>query len=79
MLAFISPLTLTSTLASVFVRGLAGGLTGIIVAALAYSFLNNREFAETVSEIRGRLWRGSTKREGGASIVASAEEAVELK
>jgi len=79
VLAFISPLTLTSTLASVFVRGLAGGLTGIIVAALAYSFLNNREFAETVSEIRGRLWRGSTKREGGASIVASAEEAVELK
>lgn len=79
ILALISPLTLESTLASVFVKGFAGGAVGIIVAALAYSFLRNREFAETVSEIRGRLWRGSIKAEGGSAIVASAEETAELK
>src|SRR3989338_797388 len=79
MLSLTSPFTLTSTLASVFVKGLAGGLTGIMVSAFVYALLKNREFTETVAEVRGRLWRGSIKAEGGTSIVASAEETAELK
>lgn len=79
MLSLTSPLTLTSTLASVLVKGFAGGLTGIIVSAIVYALLKNREFTETVAEVRGRLWRGSIKLEGGTSIVASAEETAELK
>ncbi|MDO8552594.1 MAG: lipid II flippase MurJ [bacterium] len=79
MLSLTSPLTLTSTLASVFVKGFAGGLTGITISALVYALLGNREFIETVAEVRGRLWRGSIKVEGGASIVSSAEETAELK
>ncbi|MEK7132686.1 MAG: lipid II flippase MurJ [Patescibacteria group bacterium] len=78
-LALIGPLTLSSTLASVLVRGFVAGASGIIVAGFAYSLLKNREFSETVAEVRGRLWRGSIKAESRASIVASAEEAAELK
>ncbi|MDO8561500.1 MAG: lipid II flippase MurJ [bacterium] len=79
MLAFIGPLTLSSTLASVLTKGFAGGAAGIVAVGLAYALLGNREFAETVAEMRGRLWRGSIKAEGGTAIVASAEEAAELK
>ena len=49
------------------------------VAGFAYALLGNREFTETIAEIRGRLWRGFIKEEGGTEIVASAEEAGELK
>ena len=56
-LTLVGPLTLSSTLASVFLRGLFGGLVGIAAAMLAYAFLKNREYAETVSAIRARLWR----------------------
>ncbi|MEK7106565.1 MAG: lipid II flippase MurJ [Patescibacteria group bacterium] len=79
MLALVGQVTLASTLASVFVRGFAAGASGLIVSGLAYSLLGNREFAETVAEVRGRLWRGYMKTEGGKAIVASAEEAAELK
>lgn len=78
-LAIIGPLTLSSTLASVLIKGFAAGTSGIIVAGLVYAFLGNREFAETVAEIRGRLWRGFIKEEGGTEIVVPAEEAAELK
>ncbi|MDO8481658.1 MAG: lipid II flippase MurJ [bacterium] len=78
-LSLVGTLTLSSTLASVLTKGLAAGATGIIVAGIAYSLLGNREFAETALEIRGRLWRGFIKEEGGTEIVVSAEEAAELK
>lgn len=78
-LALVSPLTLNSTLASVFVKGFVGGLTGIIVTAITYALLRNKEFAETVSEIRGRMWRESIRTEDGKSMVAPAEEIAELK
>ena len=79
VLYLIGPLTFSSTLASVLTKGFSAGIAGIIAAGLAYALLGNREFAETVAEIRGRLWRGFIKEEGGTEIVASAEEAAELK
>ena len=78
-LYLIGPLTFSSTLASVLTKGFSAGVAGMAVAGLVYAFLGNREFAETVAEIRGRLWRGFIKEEGGTEIVASAEEAAELK
>ena len=78
-LYLIGPLTFSSTLASVLTKGFSAGVAGMGVAGLVYAFLGNREFAETVAEIRGRLWRGFIKEEGGTEIVVSAEEAAELK
>ncbi|MBI2611004.1 hypothetical protein HYW60_03680 [Candidatus Kaiserbacteria bacterium] len=70
-LTLVGPLTLSSTLLSVFLRGLAGGIAGICGAVLVYAFLNNREYLETVSAIRGRLWRAPLPQ---AQPIASAEE-----
>ncbi len=75
----IGPLTFSSTLASVLFKGFAAGASGIAAAGLAYALLRNREFAETVAEIHGRLWRGFIRKEGGTEVVVSAEEAAELK
>lgn len=78
-LSLMEPLTLASTLASILTKGFAAGVAGMTVAGFAYALLGNREFAETVAEIRGRLWRGFIRKEGGTEIVVSAEEAAELK
>ena len=78
-LAVIGPLTLASTLASVLTKGFIAGVMGVVASGLVYAFLGNREFAETVAEVQGRLWRGFIRKEGGTAIVVSAEEAAELK
>ena len=78
MLAILGPLTFSSTLLSVFTRGFTAGAFGLIVAGLAYALLQNREYFETVAEVRGRLWRGSVEAESGMTLVASAEESAEL-
>lgn len=78
-LVFIGPLTLSSTLLSVFIRGFAAGGLGIIVSGLAYALLKNPEYTETVVAVRARLWRGTVKSESGVTLVASAEESTELK
>lgn len=57
MLALIGPLTLTSTFLSVFTRGAAAAVVGILGAGIVYALLNNREFWETVTSLRGKLWR----------------------
>ncbi|HCM43330.1 TPA: hypothetical protein DIS55_00015 [Candidatus Kaiserbacteria bacterium] len=73
MLVAVGPLTLTSTLVSVFLRGFAGGATGIIVTALAYWLLRNREYRETAEAIRSKLWR-TPQTEGEITVAASAED-----
>lgn len=78
-LAFIGPLTLSSTLLSVFIRGFAAGTAGIIVSGVAYALFNNQEYFETMKAVRARLWRGAVKSESGVTLVASAEESTELK
>ena len=55
VLVAIGPITLASTTLTVFTRGFAAGVFGIIVAGLVYALLGSREFAEIVEAIRGRL------------------------
>jgi len=52
---------------------LAGGATGIIVTALAYWLLRNREYRETAEAIRSKLWR-TPQTEGEITVAASAED-----
>ena len=73
VLYLVGPLTFSSTLLSVFLRGLAGGIAGLATAALVYWLLRNREFGETIEAIRGKLWR-SARPEGEYAVVASAED-----
>jgi len=73
VLTFMGPLTLSSTLASVFLRGIAGGLVGVFVAALVYRMLGNTEFAENVATIRSKVWRGAKESEV-PTVVSSAED-----
>ena len=70
-LVVLGPLTLSSTLLSVFLRGLAGGVMGLAVAALIYWLLRNREYMETISAVRGKLWRTQS---AAPHPIASAEE-----
>ena len=70
-LVVVGPLTLSSTLLSVFLRGFAAGLTGILAAALVYALLKNREYTEMVAAMRERFWRTSLP---AVHPVASAEE-----
>ena len=71
VLAALGPLTLFSTVLSVFSKGFAAGLAGIATAAFVYALTRNREYRETITAIRARLW----KEEYPASPpLASAEE-----
>ena len=71
ILVVLGPLTLSSTLLSVFLRGLAGGVVGIAAAALVYRLLGNREYAEVISGIREKFWRTELP---ARQPLASAEE-----
>lgn len=73
-LLLLGPLTLSSTLASVFVRGFAGGVAGCIVAALAYSMLRNREFFEIYAVMRKRFSR-FREPQPAVTVAVSAEDA----
>jgi len=72
-LYIIGPLTLSSTLLSVFSRGLAGGIAGLAAAAFIYWIVRNREFGETIEAIRAKLWR-TPKPAGEIAVVSSAED-----
>ncbi len=75
VLQLMGPITLTSTILSVFIRGLAGGVAGICAAMVVYGLLNNHEFKETVSLMRTRI-PGFSRRAATLSpdIVAASEE-----
>lgn len=66
-LALSGPISLSSTLASVFLKGLFAGTVGMLAAALTYRLLRNSEFFEVFDAIHRRLWRT-------APVAASAEE-----
>ena len=78
-LYFLGPLSLSSTLLSVFIRGFSAGIIGIAAAAIAYSLLKNPEYIQTAGALRAKLWKGAVKSESGVTLVASAEESTELK
>lgn len=63
----IGDITLSSTLASVVIRGGTAGLVGCVAAALVYYLLGSREFAENIGALRKRIWRD-------VEPVASAEQ-----
>ena len=63
--------TLSSTLLSVFMPVLAGGVAGLAAGALVYWLLGNREYRETISVMRGKLWRTKLP---ASQPIASAEE-----
>jgi putative peptidoglycan lipid II flippase len=71
-LSIAGPITLSSTLLSVFTRGLAGGLIGIASGAIVYALLGSREFAETLAALRAKIRRGKLS----PSMVAATEEHV---
>lgn len=71
-LFLIGPLTLSSTLISVFTRGFVAGSFGIIVCGLVYYFAGSREYLETVEAVRNRLWRAAKERD--VTVAPSAEE-----
>jgi putative peptidoglycan lipid II flippase len=57
VLVLTGPLTLSSTLLSVFLKGLGGGVAGIAGAAAVHWLMGNREYLETTSVVRDKLWR----------------------
>ena len=67
----LGPLSLTSTLLSVFLKGFVAGLAGIAGVTLIYMLLPSREFNETVGVMHERLWR---RRLAPGQPIASAEE-----
>ncbi len=71
MLVVVGPLTLSSTLLSVFLRGFAGGVAGIAAAVFIYMVFRNREYQETVAIVHGKLWRTPLSR---SRPIASVEE-----
>lgn len=70
-LMLLGPLTLSSTLLSVMLRGATAAIAGIAGAAIVYALLRNREFLETIAVARGRLWSSPTPL---AQPLSSAEE-----
>lgn len=56
-LVVLGTVTLSSTLASVFLRGGSAGVIGIGVATLVYYLMGSREFGEAAQAIKRRMWR----------------------
>lgn len=62
----------TTTSISIFLLGLIGGVSGILVTMVVYHMIGSREYAETFAAVQAKLWRRA--RVEGVTIVASAEE-----
>lgn len=78
VLHVVGPITLSSTLLTVFIRGSSAGIAGLGVAAALYAILGNREFEETMTAIKNRI-PGYGKRAAATlrpDVVAAAEEQV---
>jgi putative peptidoglycan lipid II flippase len=73
VLSMVGPLTFASTTASVLTRGFVAGVIGIIVAALSYALVRNREWGEIVATIYGHFVRKEVA--PAVPIASSAEEA----
>ena len=77
VLHVVGPITLSSTLLTVFVRGFAAGVVGLCAGAAVYAILGNREFEETIATIKNRIPYG--KRAAATlrpDVVAATEEQV---
>jgi putative peptidoglycan lipid II flippase len=56
-LVVVGPIEFSSTLASVFLHGLAGGLAGMAAAALTYRTLKNKEYCEVTAMLTRQMRR----------------------
>lgn len=72
-LTFIGIIANTTSSFAVFMTGLGGGLCGIAGVALTYYLLGSREFGETFTAIRARLWRSAAVGPD-VTLVSSVEE-----
>jgi len=66
----VGPITLSSTVLTVFLRGVTGGLFGIAACVLIYALLGNREYREVVAALHDKVRRVALS----PDIVAAAEE-----
>ena len=73
ILNVVGPLEVGSTTLTVFLKGLVGGVSGLIVSGLTYWALGSIEFADTVLSIRGRLFKDALG-VPGAALATPAEE-----
>jgi putative peptidoglycan lipid II flippase len=74
VLVFLGPLDTGSTTLSVFLKGFAGGLTGLIVAGTVYWMLGSKELEETVLAAYGRYFKRTIEPAPGVAVATPAEE-----
>lgn len=74
-LHIIGPITLSSTLLTVFTRGFTAGVVGICTAALMYAMLGTREYQETLATIKARVY-GKRAAPLAPDVVTATEEQV---
>jgi putative peptidoglycan lipid II flippase len=73
-LVVVGPLDVGSTTMSVFLKGLFGGITGIIAGGSTYWILGSIELNETALSISGRFFKGTISPPRGAAVASSAED-----
>ena len=74
VLYIMGPLDVGSTTLSVFLKGFAGGATGLIVTLSAYWIQGSSELEETVLSIYGRFYKRTIQPAVGVAVATSAEE-----
>ncbi|MBI5470261.1 hypothetical protein HY968_02985 [Candidatus Kaiserbacteria bacterium] len=74
VLYIVGPLEIASTTLSVFLKGFAGGISGIIVAVVAYYLLGSKELQETALALRGRFFREAVPPAAGVALASPQEE-----
>lgn len=75
VLILVGPIDVGSTTGSVFFRGFAAGLVGLIVAGLSYALMKSVEFAELVTTVRTRIPKVTLPFRFGTEVtVASSAE-----
>lgn len=76
MLDLLGPIDVGSTTGTVFVKGFAAGVIGLIVAGLCYALLGSVEFRELMATLGSRISRaGMLMRGREVAIASSAEDA----
>ena len=71
----IGPITLSSTLLTVFTRGFTAGVIGLCTATLLYAMLGTREYYETVAAIKARVY-GRRAAPLAPDVVTATEEQI---
>ena len=73
-LVVAGPLDVGSTTLSVFLKGLSGGIVGILATVITYWLLGSLELEEIALSIYGRFIQGTIRRATGAAVATAAED-----